>query len=117
MVEAVNATGSHWFDAGAMRFFQSRVEYVDTVDADRGQWLFISSEQFDETEPRLYTVREVDTSRSYPGTRGAVVDTVGEFQGHETFVDALATLRTYRRALVMSRARWTPPDPRDMFTD
>lgn len=52
--------GNFFFDAGAMRFFNSRIE----TDIIRGKF-FVTSEQFIDREykaPRKYTVREIDWS-------------------------------------------------------
>ena len=75
---AAAAAGSHWFEKSALRYFASRVSsHVYSVP---GGALFVSSEQFKsfcmEDGPRLYSVR----SCTFDGT----VDTVGEFQQHES---------------------------------
>jgi len=46
-----------WFAPGAMRFFSSRIE-SDAIEGPGGIY-FITSEQFDEFFPRLYSVRKV----------------------------------------------------------
>ena len=64
----------HFFDRDTMRFFRSKVER----DALRfGQLIddkyFITSEQFDSSSPRLYSVRGFNLKEGS-------IDTVGEFQ-------------------------------------
>ena len=68
---ANKASGRYWFTRGAMGFFRSRVE-----TGLLGGRLFITSEQFDENAPRLYTVRMV--------TPAGHIKTVGEFQEYES---------------------------------
>ena len=67
--------GGHFFSAGALRFFRSRVS--EKVHQGPGGVYFVTSEQFDARSPRRYTVRRFD-----PGSRG--IDTVGKFQQHAT---------------------------------
>jgi hypothetical protein len=54
------AIGHHWFSPDTMRFFNSRV--CSTVYQGH---LFISSERFDETTPRLYGVRACVEGKIY----------------------------------------------------
>ena len=59
LVDAVSASGSHFFDAGAMAFFDSRLESAPrTVD---GVVYFVTSEQFrgfrSPDKPRGYTIK------------------------------------------------------------
>ena len=49
------AKGS-FFSAGAKRFFRSRI--LPTVYQGPGGMFFLTSEQFDDNSPRLYTVRQ-----------------------------------------------------------
>ena len=80
-IRAVNrAAGQHWFEAGSMRFFKSRVH--PTVYGGR---YFITSEQ-GPNGIRAYSIREaVDW--------GKRIDTVGEFQGYATKSDAVLAVR------------------------
>ena len=86
--------GSHFFDAAAMRFFNSRILsdfYVvesDVSAAGGSLGYFVTSERYDETTPREYTVRSFRVE-PYDGGRGLTdhkvfVDTVGEFRGYAT---------------------------------
>ena len=70
--------GYHFFDRDTMKFFRSRVErdalmFGQLID-DK---YFITSEQYDSSSPRLYSVRNFNL-----GTGN--VDTIGEFQEFET---------------------------------
>lgn len=67
--------GGHFFSAGALRFFRSRIS--EKVHQGPGGIYFVTSEQFDECSPRLYTVRHFQ-----PISCG--IDTVGQFQQHAT---------------------------------
>ncbi|MBW3127279.1 hypothetical protein [Hymenobacter profundi] len=67
--------GGHFFSAGALRFFRSRIS--EKVYQGPGGIYFVTSEQFDERSPRLYTVRCFQ-----PQSRG--IDTIGLFQQHTT---------------------------------
>jgi hypothetical protein len=50
--------GRHFFSPGAMRFFDSRISrYGYQVDATV---YFVTSERFEASFPRLYTVRAID---------------------------------------------------------
>ena len=90
--------GNKFFDAGAMRFFNSRILsdfYVvesDVNTAGGSLGYFVTSERSDETTPRLYTVRSFRVT-PHDGGRGltdhkAFIDTVGEFQEYESAREA-----------------------------
>ncbi len=81
--------GGHFFSKGAMRFFNSIIETTGTDYA--GKSYFITSERFDETKPRLYTIRSIDLKEGY-------VNKVSEFQEYRTKEDALEA----RRELIKS---------------
>jgi hypothetical protein len=85
------ASPSYFFSPGAMRFFDSRVLrglYVVEEEADRFRALFITSERYDETSPRLYTVRVVTLTADRLDDGSTVyrqdIDQVGEFQAYDT---------------------------------
>ena len=64
------AIGHYFFSPGAMRFFRSKVgRYVI------GGQYFITSEQFNNDSPRLYTIRKCVDGR---------VEQVGEFQQYKS---------------------------------
>jgi hypothetical protein len=65
--------GNHWFEAGSMRFFRSRVS--DTIYTGADGWYFVSSEQAPNAK-RKYSVRRFNLNRS--------VHTVGEFGAYST---------------------------------
>lgn len=82
---AAKTAGSHWFDRDTLSFFNSRINnkiYPTTAGA-----YFVTSEQQDETHPRLYSVR-------YCSDDGQI-DTIGEFQAHETSRDATRLASMY----------------------
>ena len=80
----------HWFDRGAMRWFRSRVgEKVYPCMSKRGTY-FVSSEQFDDNSPRLYSVRMADWETGE-------IDTVGEFQQYPTGAQAHRAARELAR--------------------
>ena len=70
--------GHHWFDSSSMRFFNSRINGADKLINKR---FFISSEQFDASSPRLYTIRLV--------LPNGEVGTYGEFQAYKTRKEAI----------------------------
>src|SRR5258706_86348 len=71
--------GYHFFEASTMRFFHSRIG-----DAVYGGRYFITSEQREYGEPRLYTIRECDATGD--------INTVGEFQGYTSSAQAKAAI-------------------------
>jgi hypothetical protein len=78
-IKAANkAAGLYWFDKGSMSFFDSIIE--PTVFPSSDGAYFISSEQFSDKAPRLFTVRFADS--------GGAVSTVGAFQEFETLENA-----------------------------
>ncbi len=77
---ANRARGHHFFDAGTMRFFRSRIGR--TVYGGR---YFVTSEQFDARSPRLYTIR-----CAHPD--GAISD-VGGFQAYATNASATRAIQ------------------------
>lgn len=72
--------GHHFFERDTMRFWRSRV--CSEVIGGR---FFITSEQFGDDSPRLYTVRECEDDGS--------IRTVGEFQQYRTREAAYAEAR------------------------
>ena len=96
LIEAVNATGSHYFDTDTMRWFGSRL-MGDTFQGSGGWW-FVTSERDRGVRlsngefwaawdgRRRYSVRRWDgSSRS--------VDTVGEYGAYGSRAVALSTAR------------------------
>jgi len=82
---SADCMGSHMFSPATMRYFNSRVldtaSYVTTaVESETGATGYmVTSERYDETEPRLYTVR------AYTIRPDSIwFDTVGEFQQYAT---------------------------------
>jgi hypothetical protein len=55
--EIVRRTGSHFFEPDTMRFFKSRVS--SKVYPTPNGAFFVTSERFNDTTPRTYTVRRV----------------------------------------------------------
>ncbi len=92
LVEKVDAAGSHFFDRGAKKFFNSKLESEGFVRPD-GNIFFVTSEaqplDYGRTGPRAYTVREFYGS--------ANIRTVGEFMGYGHRADALAEARGLAR--------------------
>jgi hypothetical protein len=76
------AVGHHWFDAGAMRFFNSIVEQT-VVQGAEGTY-FVASSRYDETTPRQYTV--------HIATPDGKIDTVGEFGAYTNAADAFVAI-------------------------
>ena len=85
---ANDRAGGNWFSRGALRFFASRLVFTDLVRAG----LFVSSERFNDRTPRLYTVRVALAEGS--------IETVGQFQGHQT---RRAALREVERLAAILR--------------
>lgn len=78
----VKACGSHFFDRDTMRFFNSKLE---KVIPGKGRSCFVTSERYDDTTPRLYTVKKIV---------GCKIDTVGKFQQYGTKATAMSVART-----------------------
>lgn len=74
------AAGFHFFEAGTMRFFNSKVE-----TGVYGRGYFVTSETPDHDVPRLYTVRLARETGE--------CQTVGKFRGFPTLADAVAAAR------------------------
>jgi hypothetical protein len=70
-IEISKNKDKHFFDKDTMRFFKSRIE---TSVLRFGQLInekyFVTSEQFDENSPRLYTVREFHRETGSVSTEG-----------------------------------------------
>lgn len=79
------AAGNHFFDESAMRFFNSRVEGDPVESADGGRVYFVTSEQYDEESPRLFTVRvwARDAGRA---------SSVSAFQAYDSRDDAMRAM-------------------------
>ena len=98
IVDANGRAGNHFFDASAMRFFDSR-KLTDTYFGR----LFITSERFDDNTPRLYTIRIANDDGAiasiYPEPR------VLEFQAHDS---ASVAKRIARNAAALASSRMAP---------
>ena len=81
-IEYANTSAGHYFfSPSTMRFFRSKIASRNVIN---GRY-FITSEQFDASSPRLYTIRRANDD----GT----IDTVGDFQQYETAKAAKAAAR------------------------
>lgn len=68
-IEAANTQrGFHFFEAGAMRFFNSRV--LSDVYQGPGGVYFVTSEKFNARTPRYYTVRQFNPTSGDVSTIG-----------------------------------------------
>ena len=77
--QANRSRGYHFFDDASMKFFNSRIE----TGVLHGEY-FITSEQFNYTSPRLFTIRKVKAN-------GQVI-TIGEFQHYRSLDEAIKAL-------------------------
>ncbi len=68
-----------WFNKSNMDFFNTRV--CSKVLQDSNYAYFVTSEQFDDDSPRLFSVRRFDKKTSR-------ISTIGEFQGYAYSDDA-----------------------------
>ena len=73
--------GKYFFEKGALKFFNSRIG--NTL---YGNKYFVTSEQYNENFPRLYTIRMFDVNTGS-------VDTVGEFQEFTTGQQAISHIK------------------------
>jgi len=91
--------GNFFFTPGAMRFFNSRVDWkLFRVDDSRGY--FVTSEKYDGynstySERRKWTVRQYAVVRDHDGRDRLEIDSVGTFQGFASLEGA----RTHAEAL------------------
>ena len=76
--------GKYFFSPSTLSFFRSRT-LCKTFAGPDGVVYFVTSEQFDEDSPRLYTIRVFDPE-------DGDVDTVGAFQAYETPDEAYAAI-------------------------
>jgi hypothetical protein len=77
-----NQPDGHWFDAGAIRFFKTRLPKV-AYETNAGL-LFITSE-IDPSGNKRYSVRRQAVSGD--------INTVGDFHSHATRAAALAAIK------------------------
>lgn len=84
--QANAAIGHHYFDAGTLRFFSSRIG--SKTYCGKAGIFFVTSEQFDYKSPRFYSVRRFDY------LTGAC-DTASEFQEYETSAQANRAAQKY----------------------
>lgn len=77
--ECAQICKSHFFEKGAMRFFNSRVGETAYLDG-RGGAYFVTSEKGPNNR-RAYSVRHYNPER-------CAIDTVGEFQAYRTLAQA-----------------------------
>ena len=80
----VDRCGHHFFERDAMRFFRSKVEPTVYPSSAEKATYFVTSEQFSDETPRLWSVRRF---------KDCHVRTVGEFQKYRNAADAKAAAR------------------------
>ena len=83
---------THFFEKGAKRFFNSRIGQLAYVvcDADGSKHAyFTTSERFDDSTPRKFTVRVMHMT---PGASHWPVNKIGEFQAYANGKSAQAAM-------------------------
>lgn len=80
VIDVSRQHGNHFFDPETIAWFRS--EIVDKVFGV----FFVTSEQFDDESPRLFTIRRIDWDN---GT----ISTVGKFQQYETLEEAMTEVK------------------------
>ena len=100
-------TGSHFFDAGTMRYFRSRV--AEGVIAGAEGWYFVTSEQHERLyggmDARKYTVRRVWYRRDDSGQPVDVdIETASDFQAYPTLGQARTAARRLAAGTMASAA-------------
>jgi hypothetical protein len=84
---AVTLTGSHFFDRDTMRFFKSRI--APGINHTEQGITFITSEQFDDNTPRMYTLRILRSS--------GAIDELSDFQEFSTLSKARKAAKEYAK--------------------
>ena len=74
--DANEEVGRYFFEKDTMRFFRSIIETRKPIAGS----YFITSEQFDNNSPRLYTIRQAESDGG--------INTIGDFQEYKTKEDA-----------------------------
>lgn len=85
----IAAADGNWFAKDAMRFFNSRIGGV-VFPGEDGTY-FVSSEKFNDESRRYYTVRFISNHDA------SMIETVGEFQAHDTLDKAYRQARFYAK--------------------
>lgn len=88
------ANGGHFFDAQAMRFFNSKIE----SELIGGRY-FITSERFEIDYPKMYTIRQISET-------GQILDDLGEFQEFDTLHGALVALGERKTQQNKEKTTW-----------
>lgn len=84
--------GRHWFDAGSMNFFRSRLPRLGYRAAYGDAYYFVSSEQCGWDGERRYTVREMKRDSD---AEAYSIDSRGGFQAYATREQADACAYAY----------------------
>lgn len=84
-------SGQHWFDEGAMRFFNTKIETKPNVAN-----MFITSEYMEDPNEKRYTWRVFNLKTNK-------VETLGEFQKYETLEEAKADQHFLKRMVIISQ--------------
>lgn len=96
LIDIVKRSGSHFFDADALRFFKSRIDGY-TFTAPDG-WYFVTSEKHESAfaginEPRLYTVRCLRVCTRDNGSQDIALYELEGFQAFPTLTRARTAAR------------------------
>jgi hypothetical protein len=78
------AKGGHWFEEGAMSFFNTTIETQPTKNN-----IFITSEYMDDPSDKKFSLRKF-----CPDT--CMVDTLGDFREFDTITDARKARSSYK---------------------
>ena len=88
----------HFFEPATLRFLNSKIEsdFIKPNIVNCKQGFFITSEQYDNDTPRLYTIRQANFSNGN-------VDTIGKFQGYNTKKEAIDFIQFTEFKKIMKR--------------
>lgn len=104
IISANRKGGSHWFNPGTLRFFNSRVSEMvyPTFSTEHGTY-FVSSEKGPDGI-RRYSVRHAVLTLDTDGNvTGCAIDTVGEFRAYGSRNGAHSAAKRFRAAHMIPR--------------
>lgn len=110
--QRVADTGSHYFDADTMKFFDSRHLAASELEVTPDVYLFVTSERTEYESDRRYTVRtaefrpttDVERARGTASEHVDIYD-IGEFMAHRTAVRAKRAAKDARDDMLRRKTR------------
>lgn len=88
IVSLMDNASSNYFSKANKRYFGSRMASKEAYSNDLNNFYFVTSEQFNSDNARLYTIRRYNHANK-------IIETFGEFQGYKSAKKAMNAIKSF----------------------